>query len=307
MNTAERMLPAIWNAISLHVAILDESGEIVDVNPAWKSYSRSNGGSTEHTGQGSNYLDACDASSRRGNNDASAVATGIRNLFTSDGGQEFTLEYPCHGPSEESWYQCKGWRLDWEANKYAIISHKDVTQSVLQRKALQAEALTDSLTGIANRRYFDRFLAQEWRRDMRRGTPITLIMLDVDYFKLLNDRYGHVAGDNCLKRIAEFIKTMPQRPGDLAVRLGGEEFALIMGATPDKSARRFAESIRSGIENLNIPNEDSEVHNIITVSVGVSTTVPKRASSETVLLEMADEALYLAKNNGRNTVVANNS
>jgi len=194
MNTAERMLPAIWNALSLHVAILDETGKILDVNPAWKTYAKSKGGSSENTGAGSNYLHVCDASTRQGNNDAPIVAAGIRNLFNTEGTQEFTLEYPCHSPNEQSWYQFKAWRLDWEASKYAIISHKDITRSVLQRRALQAEALTDSLTGIANRRHFDRFFAQEWRRDMRRGTPISLIMLDADHFKLLNDRYGHITG-----------------------------------------------------------------------------------------------------------------
>ncbi len=308
MNTAERMLPAIWNAISLHVAILEESGEILDVNPAWEAYRNAKGGEPKHCSKGTNYLDVCDASTLQGNNDASIVAAGIRNLFNSEGAQEFTLEYPCHSPDEQSWYQFKGWRLDWEDGKYAIISHKDVTQTVLQRQALQSEALTDNLTGIANRRHFDRFFAQEWRRDMRRGTPLSLIMLDVDYFKQYNDHYGHIAGDNCLKRIAEFLKTIAQRPGDLVVRFGGEEFAVIMGATPEKAAQRFAEFIRSNIESLSIPNENaSKTNNMITVSVGVATIVPKRDTRELVLLELADESLYQAKNNGRNTVVVNNS
>ena len=307
MNTTEQILPAIWNSISKHVAILDESGKILDVNPAWEAYAKTNGGFSEHTGKGSNYLDTCDASSRQGNADAPIVATGIRNLFNSDGMQEFSLEYPCHSSDEQSWYKLKAWRLDMEADKYAVITHKEVTQAVLQRKALQADALTDSLTGIANRRHFDRFLAQEWRRDMRRGTPITLIMIDIDYFKLLNDNYGHLTGDKCLKRIAQFISSIAQRPGDLAARIGGEEFALVMGATQENAAKQFAEFIRAGIEQLDIPNEHSTVSNMITASVGVSTTVPLRAANKTELVAMADEALYSAKNKGRNTVVIKNS
>jgi len=307
MNTTEQMLPAIWNSISQHVAILDESGKILDVNPAWEAYAKNNGGFSEHTGKGSNYLDTCDVSSHLGNADAPIVAAGIRNLFNTDGIQEFSLEYPCHGPNEQSWYKVKAWRLDLEAEKYAVITHKEVTQTVLQRQALQADALTDSLTGIANRRHFDRFLAQEWRRDMRRGTPITLIMIDIDYFKLLNDNYGHLTGDKCLKRIAQFISSMAQRPGDIAARIGGEEFALVMGATQEKAAKQFAEFIRAGIEQLQIPNEDSTVSKMITASVGASTRVPGRASNKTELVAMADEALYLAKNKGRNTVVIKNS
>lgn len=307
MKTTELLLPAIWNNISQHVAILDESGQILDVNPAWQNYANSNGGLSDSTGKGTNYLHVCDASSRQGNVDAPIVATGIRNLFNSNGAQEFSLEYPCHSPNEKNWYMVKAWRLDIEEERYAVITHKEVTQTVLQRHALEADALTDSLTGIANRRHFDRFLAQEWRRDMRRGTPITLIMIDIDYFKLLNDNYGHLTGDRCLKRIAQLIGSMAQRPGDLAARIGGEEFALVMGATQEKAARQFAEFVRAGIEQLDIPNEESNVSNMITASVGVSTTIPLRDADKTELLALADEALYLAKNKGRNTVVVKNS
>lgn len=289
--------------MSIHVAILDESGTILDVNPAWEQFARINTGQTKQATTGSNYLAVCDASARNGNGDANVVANGIRNLFNSPGAQEFALEYDCDSTEGERWYKVKGWRLDWEQRRYAIISHNDVTQSVLQRKALEIASLTDGLTGISNRRHFDRFLSHEWRRDMRRGTPLSLIMVDVDHFKLLNDRYGHPSGDDCLKHIAKLINTMAQRPGDLAVRFGGEEFCLILGTTPEKAAYRFAESIRAGVEHLQISNEDSEVSDRVTVSVGVATMIPSRGSNEILLLERADEALYQAKNSGRNTVV----
>lgn len=304
MRPSEKLLPAIWDTISHHVAILDETGKIVDVNPAWEAYTSSNNGQSQSTGKGTNYLTICDAAARNGVHDAKVVGDSIRQLFSVNAPQ-FTHEYPCHSPTDQFWYSAKGWRFEWENRNYVVVSHKDVTEAVLERKAIETQALTDSLTGIANRRHFDLVLPKEWNRDMRRGTPISLIVLDVDYFKNFNDNYGHVAGDEILKQIAAVVGSKANRPGDLAVRLGGDEFVLLLGSTPAQAAYNIAESIRTAVQKLEVEKQSSGEAPLVTVSLGIGSTVPKQGAESTGLYLLADKALYIAKEGGRNTAAIN--
>ena len=138
---------------------------------------------------------------------------------------------------------------------------------------------------------------------MRSAKPISLILVDVDYFKNYNDVYGHLAGDSCLQKIAHTIRDSLRRAGNFAARYGGEEFAVILPDTDAEGAYLFAESLREKIENLNIEHTDSKTGKNVTVSLGVSTTVPKKDSTQDELISLADKALYKAKQAGRNRVV----
>jgi diguanylate cyclase (GGDEF)-like protein len=175
-----------------------------------------------------------------------------------------------------------------------------------QAKKLQSLAERDGLTLIANRRRFDEFLQYEWRRSQRAEKPISLIMLDIDYFKPYNDTYGHLQGDETLKRVAEVIQKMAQRPSDLAARYGGEEFSLILGETELEAAQHIAEKIRATVQELAIPHSASEVIPFVPVSLGVSsTTIPHGEHFDVErLIRAADERLYKAKQNGRNQIQA---
>lgn len=166
---------------------------------------------------------------------------------------------------------------------------------------LHRVSMTDGLTGIANRRVFDESLAREWRRCARIQKPLSVVMLDVDYFKKFNDRYGHQAGDECLKAAAKQIASEVPRASDLAARYGGEEFVLILGETDGEGARSVANRIREQVEGLKVANEDSP-HRYVTVSCGISTVVPSDDRPVETLVKSADNALYLAKKQGRNTV-----
>lgn len=137
---------------------------------------------------------------------------------------------------------------------------------------------------------------------MRSAKPLSLIIVDVDYFKNYNDIYGHLAGDSCLQKIAHTIRDSLRRAGNFVARYGGEEFTIILPDTNAEGAYLFAESLREKIENLNIEHKDSKVGKNVTVSLGVSTTVPKKDSTQDELISMADEALYKAKDGGRNRV-----
>lgn len=159
----------------------------------------------------------------------------------------------------------------------------------------------DGLTGIANRRRFDDFLKQEWKRALRYSKPIAIIMMDIDFFKRYNDSLGHLAGDDALKFVAQALKKRVTRSTDLLARYGGEEFTCILPDTQMEGAIKFAESLRQAVRNLELPHPDSDASRFVTISVGVAACIPKE-DNPTRLLDLADDAMYRAKTLGRNRV-----
>ena len=166
-------------------------------------------------------------------------------------------------------------------------------------KQLEKMAHKDGLTGIANRREFDRVLAKEWQRARRNGHPLSLVLFDVDFFKRFNDLYGHPAGDICLKQVAEEIHNSASRPGDLAARFGGEEFSLILPETDTTGAVQITDRIRDHIRALRIPHKDSDVAGVVTISAGIVSVADFDSVSPEELVRRADQALYRAKETGR--------
>ncbi|WP_375748856.1 diguanylate cyclase domain-containing protein [Vibrio sp. HN007] len=161
-------------------------------------------------------------------------------------------------------------------------------------------AALDGLTQIANRRYFDEYLASEWSRMQRDKSPISLIFCDIDCFKQYNDAYGHQMGDDCLKQVAQAMKTGLKRPADLAARYGGEEFVLLLPNTDQEGLRHIAELLHESVRALNIEHSESGVSNQLTISMGGVTLLPDAELSTDMLISLADKALYRAKENGRN-------
>ena len=179
------------------------------------------------------------------------------------------------------------------------ISHRKQYESTLERAAL-----VDPLTRIANRRHFDNFFEQEWQRAVRSAEPLSLIVLDVDHFKLYNDALGHAAGDTALREVAAVVQAHAMRPADLAARYGGEEFVVLFGETGAEAARALAEAMRVRIEALHLPNPRSPTSEWITASIGVATIVPNQLDDVAKFFVAADRAMYAAKDAGRNGVVA---
>jgi diguanylate cyclase (GGDEF)-like protein/PAS domain S-box-containing protein len=172
-------------------------------------------------------------------------------------------------------------------------------------KTLEAFAITDALTGLANRRRFDQCLANEWRRAMRDHKPLSMLLIDADLFKSFNDTYGHLRGDSCLKQIAEAAQDVVTRPGDLVARFGGEEFAIILPNTDNEGAMQVAEDICEAMRNRKLPHSSSHF-GFMTISIGCATLEPVFGKHSVDLVEFADQALYLAKGNGRNQVCNGN-
>lgn len=164
-------------------------------------------------------------------------------------------------------------------------------------------ASIDGLTQIANRRSFDEFLHREWKRLAREQAPLSLIMCDVDFFKLYNDTYGHQLGDECLRQVAHVIQQAVRRPADLAARYGGEEFAVILPNTTESGAVQVAETIGEKVRALKIAHAKSKVNRYVTLSLGVASTIPSHEQSEADLIAAADDALYQAKEAGRDRAI----
>lgn len=167
---------------------------------------------------------------------------------------------------------------------------------------LQSQAVTDGLTGIANRRQFDKWIDREWRLAIRRQTPISLILGDIDCFKLFNDFYGHPEGDECLKAVAKALTAGLRRPSELLARYGGEEFACILPETDLSGAVHFAGNLLDQVRAIRMPHQKSVVTDIVTMSLGAATMSPTLGEGPELLIQRADEQLYAAKKAGRNQV-----
>ncbi|AOV18444.1 diguanylate cyclase [Acidihalobacter aeolianus] len=184
------------------------------------------------------------------------------------------------------------------------ISERKKAEEELIRLQAELEALSfmDGLTGIANRRRLDAALETEWASARRSGTPLSLVMLDVDYFKQYNDRYGHGQGDTCLKDVAETLQAAAARPRDVLARFGGEEFALLLPETDADAAKAIAERCIRLIAAREIPHEASRIGPLVTVSIGVGTTHTFTEDEPRRFVDFVDGLLYQAKHNGRNRI-----
>ena len=181
--------------------------------------------------------------------------------------------------------------------------HELVKQLEIEKNTAQHNAITDSLTQLPNRRHFDEVLSREFNRLHRSLAPLSLIMLDVDNFKKFNDSYGHLAGDDCLRKIGAALKSTVGRAADVVARYGGEEFVVILPETDNDGAAVLAEQIRMAVEKLAIPHLESKISEYVTISLGVVTVDTTKLQSPEQVVVLADEALYLAKQGGRNQSV----
>lgn len=184
-----------------------------------------------------------------------------------------------------------------------LQSRYQQSQQALQeaRDRLEEISLTDGLTNVANRRRFDQILEQEWNRAVRTRQPLSLLLIDIDFFKNVNDRYGHQYGDLCLVKVSSALQAILPRSGDLLARYGGEEFAVVLPTTDALGAKSVAEKLQATVRSLNIQNETS-IGQYATISIGIATYEFPNSSTLTTLIETSDRALYKAKQNGRNRI-----
>ena len=181
-----------------------------------------------------------------------------------------------------------------------ISARKKAEEKILQlQRELELLSYRDSLTGVANRRMFDTVYPVEWEKARESGHPLSLVIIDIDYFKQYNDHYGHVQGDECLRRVAQAIDAAASHPGELCARLGGEEFVLLLPGTDREAARNTAERCRKLLAAEEIPHARSGVGRLVTVSMGIGTIIPEAQDDPKVFLDRIDRRLYQAKSAGR--------
>ncbi|MDX2221253.1 MAG: diguanylate cyclase [Rhodospirillaceae bacterium] len=170
------------------------------------------------------------------------------------------------------------------------------------RDALEQLVFVDGLTGLPNRRAFDQALVREWRRELRTHEPLCVAMIDVDHFKQFNDTYGHGAGDNCLRAVAQALRSTLQRPADMVARYGGEEFVALLPGTTAEGGTAVVRSMVAAVAALSIPHAKSSAATHVTISAGVCAAVPTAEADAARVVKGADEQLYAAKRGGRNRV-----
>ncbi|WP_208023833.1 sensor domain-containing diguanylate cyclase [Duganella aquatilis] len=186
---------------------------------------------------------------------------------------------------------------------FDITARKQAEDKILQlQRELEVLSYRDSLTGVANRRMFDTLYPVEWAKARATGEPLSLVVIDIDYFKQYNDHYGHVQGDECLRRVAQALDTGASRARDLCARFGGEEFVLLLPSTDEAAALNVAERCRKLLAQKEIPHARSGVGRQITTSMGVGTIVPGSQDDPSVFLDRIDRRLYQAKSAGRDRI-----
>lgn len=301
MEPSGEYFRAVVDSLTEHIVVIDDTGVIEYVNPAWTQFAIANGRTINGDWLGVDYLGVCDKSAQEGEESGRKVADGIRRVIKGEV-DVFYFEYPCHSDSEERWFIMRVTPLHVQDSTRYVISHQNITERKLAEEEMERISRVDGLTCVANRRHFSEFFDREWRRCMRLKQSLSLILLDIDHFKLFNDQYGHLAGDDCLKTIANVLKSFAKRPSDLCARYGGEEFVIILGNMDTKGAAGVAGAILQRIQELAIPHAASPTSLLVTASLGVAGTLPRVDADRTDLLKVADMCLYTAKKQGRNRV-----
>lgn len=302
MITSQQFLTSVLDTVTDHIVVVDDLGAILFVNHGWRAFGENNDCEVRGDWQGINYLEECERAAAAGDELGRMAADGIKQVMDSE--QElFYFEYPCHSPEEQRWFMMRVTPFALAGERYFVISHQNITERKLAEEEVLRLSLIDGLTGIANRRSFDDFIEREWRRCVRMHEPMSLAIIDIDHFKLLNDTYGHQQGDACLKQVTGVLQRFARRPGDMCARYGGEEFAIVYGNTAGEQSLALANRILEAIRALNIPNRNAPERPFLTASIGLASAQPAPENDMNELIEEADRLLYSAKDNGRNRVV----
>lgn len=302
MEDDSHFLVQVLNSISEHIAVIDDTGNIKYVNQRWSSFGVNNQLKCEGNLVGENYLTVCDNAALVGDVFGKAAAKGIRSVM-SEAEPDFYLEYPCHSDTQKHWFMMRVTPFKLRGQCYFVLVHQEVTERKLAEEKVSALAREDSLTDLPNRRALDEFLALKWKQSCSLNEPVMLAMLDLDYFKQLNDCYGHQAGDACLFRIGQKLREFMVGRGGMCARYGGEEFVIVLEKSTVEDAVDALRQLLAQISELKIANKNAPNYGYITASIGVAALQPNNENRPEDLLNKADDMLYKAKSSGRNKLM----
>lgn len=292
---------AVLDSLEDQFALLNANGRILYVNQSWRQFAHDNGLDYDYDWIGCNYLGVCQSASQLVDAEVSEVTAGLEAVLSGRMAQ-FSHEYPCHSPNEKRWFILRVVAVPHPGSPCFAVSHQNITQRKLVEQAIEYAAQHDPLTGLPNRRKFESFLNRSWRRAQRAVSPLSLLIIDLDRFKGLNDSLGHLEGDRALVRIATVLQDCAKRETDLAARFGGDEFVLVLRDTDSEGATQVARKVIDRIAALKLCSPEG---GCVGASVGLVTRIPGQASdcdSPARMLRMADSALYDAKEAGKGTL-----
>jgi len=293
MQDLNRFLGSTLDSLSYHIAVLDVQGEIIQVNRTWREFAQENGISAELVSEGVNYLAVCTHATGKGAEWADSFAEGIR-MVISGKSESYRLEYPCHSPKEQRWFIARVTPFSETPPRRVVVGHENITERKVMEQQLYSQAKTDKLTGAYNRHKFLESLEYEVNRSRRSGVPFSLLLLDIDHFKPVNDTYGHSVGDRILQGLVGVVRSC-LREVDLLVRWGGEEFVVLVPDTEISGASQLAERLRDRVSSHIFPDVGS-----LTISIGIAQYLQE--DSVDSLISRADQQMYQAKQKGRNRV-----
>jgi diguanylate cyclase (GGDEF)-like protein/PAS domain S-box-containing protein len=306
MDISFKFLTAMVDTLTEHIAVIDRQGKIIFVNKSWCLFSQDNGYKQPDQWIGNNYLSACKPAAAGEADIGSEAAQGIISVISGEKASYY-LEYPCDSPSQKRWFLMRAVPFQLEDETFVVISHSNITERKLAEEQVIHLSRIDSLTGLANRRFFDEWYKKSWARCCRDHSPLTIALIDIDHFKLLNDHLGHSAGDDCLQAISDVLLSFVRRPDDIAVRFGGDELMLGYCNTSLEQSLALLKEFKSTISDLKIPNPKAPTGPTITLSIGISSAYPSIDDDPDLLIRHADELLYAAKQNGRNNLKYENA
>lgn len=303
LSESEQFVRATIDTVPDTICVLDRTGVIIAVNQAWREFYDANRDVSQQGDYalGTNYLQVCELAVGANAGEAPMMAKGLAAVLAGER-DVFSMEYPCHSDNEKRFFYARVRRFPGNSG-HVLVAHGNVTERKMIELELARMAHTDALTGLHNRRQFTKLSEIELSRAIRHGSTLSVLMLDIDHFKRINDTYGHQVGDRVIQMLAMVCREQ-LRDLDVIGRLGGEEFAIAMPAADHAQALRVAERLRLAIEaaSVQLPQGDPVR---LTVSIGVTTlptAAPHWKSKWEALLDRADQALYKAKNQGRNQV-----
>lgn len=302
MDISIGFLKQVIDTVNNNIAVTDSQFNIVFVNQAWVQFGVENGVSPQFNWIGESYFSPCLASTREGDEYGSLAVAGFRQLQSGER-EHFQLEYPCHSPARDRWFLLEVTRFTLSDETFFVVSHMNITQRVKLEQDAIAQANRDGLTEIGNRKAFNDFMDTEARRCHRYGTPMSLMVLDVDDFKAINDTFGHQAGDDCLKGVARILSDYTERASDFCARYGGDEFVVAWSYVCHDKVEELANKILRQVNQLGTQGLSDKRYGPVSASIGVITTVPEDDNWQ-LLLSKADSLMYQAKHWGKNRVMA---
>jgi diguanylate cyclase (GGDEF)-like protein len=303
MVESEQFARSTIDTVPETICVLDKTGVIIAVNQAWRDFYDANFDNPQSINYalGTNYLQAYESVIGAGATEAPLMAQGLAAVLAGER-DLFSLEYPCDSPTEKRFFFARVKRFLGDSG-HVLVAHGNITERKMLELELARMAQTDVLTGLNNRRHFIQLSETELSRTSRHGGPLSVVMLDIDHFKHINDTHGHQIGDTVIQMLAGICREQ-LRDLDVIGRLGGEEFAVTMPNADHAQAMVVAERLRQAIEAASLQLPQGLLVRF-TVSIGVTTQpngLHHGATKLDTLLDQADQALYRAKNNGRNQV-----